>query len=456
MAPVSLKVVVVGGGIGGAAAALRLGQAGAEVTLLEAGEALGGLVVSLEVAGTPIECFYHHVFPHESHVISLIGEMGLAHRLDWLPGSMGVYTQDKVWPFTTPKDLLAFKPLALADRLRAGVGALRLAREKDWERLDQVRARDWLASVTGPRVTEVVWDPLLHQKFGSAAPDVPAAWMWGRLQQRSGARGSSAARGRKSSSEGRKKGELLGYMRGGFRQLFDALAVALGSTGVDVRTGTLASRIVTDGSGVTGVELSSGETLPADAVMYTGALPRLAGLVEQGQADPRWLASAGLGALCVVLELARPLGDVYWVNVCDAQLPFGGIIEHTNLVPSQDYGGRRVVYLSRYFTADEDVATVDPRSEADRWVGLLRERFPVLGPSDVLGVHPFRTPYAAPLVHLGYLDAIPPRRSHISGLYLSTTANIYPQDRGMSEGIRTATETAEFILADHALATNPA
>ncbi|HEX9548125.1 MAG TPA: FAD-dependent oxidoreductase, partial [Acidimicrobiales bacterium] len=76
------RVVVVGGGICGATAALRLAQEGLEVVLVERGDHLGGLVMSLEVGGTPIERFYHHIFPHEHEVIALIDELGLTDRLE--------------------------------------------------------------------------------------------------------------------------------------------------------------------------------------------------------------------------------------------------------------------------------------------------------------------------------------------------------------------------------------
>ncbi len=432
----SERVVVIGGGIGGAAAALRLRQSGAEVVLLESGPALGGLVVSFGVAGTPLECFYHHVFPHEQDIVGLIDELGLTSRLDWLPSTVGVFTGGRVWPFTTPMDLLRFGPLPLRDRLRAGIGALRSGRERDWERLDGLQARDWLEGLTGSRVTEVVWDPLLAQKFGVAAGEIPAAWMWARFQQRAGARGS------------RKGGERLGYLRGGFRQLFDALGTRLSSMGVDVRTRCRVAGIAIDDGSAVGVELATGERVPADAVLYCGTLPGITSLVPAEMADPRWADIGGLGALCAILELSEPLQSLYWVNVCDPELPFGGIIEHTNLVPAADYGGRHVVYLSRYFTATEAIATVDPQAEAQRWVDLLAERFPHFDRSQLLDLHAFRTPYAAPLVHLGYHRAIPPRRSHIPGLYLSTTAHIYPQDRGMSDGVRLGTEVAAEITRD--------
>jgi protoporphyrinogen oxidase len=432
----SARVVVIGGGIGGATAALRLRQSGIEVVLLETGPALGGLVVSFAVESTPLECFYHHVFPHERDIAELIEELGLSHRLDWLRSSVGIFTEGRVWPFTTATDLLRFGPLSVRDRFRAGAGALRLGRVRDWERLDRVRARDWLASLTGPRATEIVWDPLLAQKFGAAAGEVPAAWMWARFQQRAGARGS------------RRGGERLGYLRGGFRQLFEALDARLRQLGADVRTRTPVGRVLIDDGSAAGVELASGERVGADAVLYCGQLPAISRLVPASLADPRWSAIGGLGALCVVVELSRPLQSLYWVNVCDAELPFGGIIEHTNLVPAADYGGRHIVYLSRYFTADEALALVDPRAEAQRWVDLLADRFPSFDRSQLLAVNAFRTPYAAPLVHRGYLRAIPPRRSHIPGLYLSTTAHIYPQDRGMSDGVRLGTQAAGEIARD--------
>jgi protoporphyrinogen oxidase len=78
---------------------------------------------------------------------------------------------------------------------------------------------------------------------------------------------------------------------------------------------------------------------------------------------------------------------------------------------------------------------------------VLREQFRLVD-DDVLGVHSFRAPYAAPLVTTGHLARIPPLRSLVAGLYVSTTAQIYPQDRGMSEGVRTGARAAEQILSD--------
>jgi protoporphyrinogen oxidase len=426
------RVAVIGGGIAGAAAALRLSQAGAEVVLCERSPALGGLVVSFEVGGTPLECFYHHVFPHETHIIDLIHELGLGDRLGWYRSSVGVFTGGRVWPFTSATDLLRFRPLPALDRLRAGIGALRMGRVSDWEGLDNVAAADWLTRHTSPRVSEKVWVPLLRAKFGPAAPSVPAAWIWARFHQRAG--------GRKQG------GERLGYLRGGFKQLFDSMAGSLASQGVDVRCSTTVDRVLLDDDDVARGVVANGAEVETDAVIYAGTLPDLGALVPPSKRDPRWSEIGGLGVLCVIFELRRAVNPVYWTNVCDASLPFGGVIEHTNLLPPSDYGGRHVMYVSRYFTSDEPLATADPAAEAKAWSTLLHEGWPGFSETDVLAVHPFRARYAAPLVRVGSRQLIPPMVSHLQGLIVCTTAQINPQDRGMSDGVRIGSAAASAAL----------
>jgi len=147
-----------------------------------------------------------------------------------------------------------------------------------------------------------------------------------------------------------------------------------------------------------------------------------------------------------VLELNRALTHAFWTNVCDSEIPFGGIIELTDLVPASDYQGRHIVYLSRYFLSEEPIAKVDPTEEAHRWVGILEAKVPGFTRDMLLGVHGFRASYAAPLVTLNYQAQIPPIESHVAGLYVATTAQIYPEDRGMSEGVRMGNRAARIVL----------
>jgi protoporphyrinogen oxidase len=100
-----------------------------------------------------------------------------------------------VWPFVGPLDLLRYRPLPLVDRLRLGAAVLRLTGRRDWERMDDVSALDWLREACGKRAVDSVWTPLLLGKFGREAERIPLAWIWSKMVlRREKLRGSSAAR----------------------------------------------------------------------------------------------------------------------------------------------------------------------------------------------------------------------------------------------------------------------
>ncbi|MBA2506953.1 MAG: hypothetical protein H0V29_13595 [Thermoleophilaceae bacterium] len=136
------------------------------------------------------------------------------------------------------------------------------------------------------------------------------------------------------------------------------------------------------------------------------------------------------------------------MNVCDDDVPFGGVIEQTNFVSPERYGGRHVVYLSRYYTHDEDVAQGDADDLVEPWLDALERVAPGFKGQTPLATHAFRAPYAAPLVGLGYAHGIPPViPGKPQGLALATTAQIYPEDRGMDNGVKLAEQAVRELLA---------
>ena len=53
-------------------------------------------------------------------------------------------------------------------------------------------------------------------------------------------------------------------------------------------------------------------------------------------------------ALCLLLEIDRQFTPYYWTNIADPELPFVGLIEHTNLIEPERYDGRRFLYVANY------------------------------------------------------------------------------------------------------------
>ena len=69
--------IVIGAGMSGLAAADALQREGRKVTIVEAGEMVGGLDRSVIVARAPIEPYYHHVFPQDAETREALRTLGL-------------------------------------------------------------------------------------------------------------------------------------------------------------------------------------------------------------------------------------------------------------------------------------------------------------------------------------------------------------------------------------------
>jgi protoporphyrinogen oxidase len=152
-------------------------------------------------------------------------------------------------------------------------------------------------------------------------------------------------------------------------------------------------------------------------------------------------------ALCLLLELDRSFTPFYWTNVADTDLPFVGLIEHTNLIGAERYDGRRFLYVANYLppdhawlglSADELLAVYEPG---------LRKVNPSFHRSWVRNAWLHREPDAQPIVDLGYHERIPPLRTGAPGLWLANTTQVYPEDRGTNYAVRLGDNVARALLA---------
>lgn len=433
------RCAVVGAGLTGLTAALRLAQAGWSVTVFERYPEPGGLVACFQVGGEQLECLYHHAFATDRYLVDLIGELGLADDLEWLPSRMGIFTGDRLWDFGTPASLLAFTPLPWLDKARFALSTLRLRWSEDLPRFEAVTAKEWLRRHAGTRVWETVWGPLLTQKFAERADEISMAWLWRKVY----------LRGRSRSQGG--MGERLGYLRGSFGRLVDALAQRLGEFGAAIRLASPVRKLRPAPGGVELTVPGGAHTFPL--VVFTASPREL--LAAGGEALPAGYRGSlerleSTAALCAVLELDRPLTDYYWLNVADTSIPFGGVIEHTNFIPAAMYGGRHVVYLSRYLFPDHPLWHAREEQVWETFLPHLQRFNSEFSPGWILDRHLFRAADAQPVVPTGYSALLPPLRTPVPGLYHACMAQIYPEDRGQNYAIRSGEQAAAAVLADHA------
>jgi len=418
-------VVVIGAGFTGLSAAWELARRGVAVTVLEADPEVGGLAGTFEVQGERLEKFYHHWFTNDAHVNDLVRELGVADRVVYRPTRTGMYFANTVFRMSSPADVLRFTPLGVLDRLRLGILALRARGVKEWHPLEDLTAKEWLIRLGGREVYRVVWEPLLNGKFGPFASSISAVWFWNKLKLRGGSRDRTGA-------------EMLAYYRGGFAALADRLAEEVVRLGGVIRTGEPAVALQVRDGVVTGVRTTR-DVVEGNAVLATTALPIFADLVAPhvDESYVKRLRSIDyLANVCLVLELDRSLSSTYWLNVNDPGFPFVGVIEHTNFEPASTYGGRHIVYLSKYLPEDADLFRMSDDEVVDYCVPYLERMFPEFRRDWILGAHVWRARFSQPIVVRHYSELIPEVETPVAGLYLSTMAQVYPEDRGTNYAIR--------------------
>jgi protoporphyrinogen oxidase len=417
--------VIIGAGFAGLSAAWELVQRGVRVTVCEADEEVGGLAGSFEVGNTRLEKFYHHWFTSDTHVLDLVRELGREDQVLHRPTRTGMYFAHQFFRLSTPMDVLRFTPLSLPARFRLGLLALRARRVRHWQQLEELTAEEWLVQLGGRDVYDVVWRPLLEGKFGPYAQDISAVWFWNKLKLRGGSRGRGGE-------------EVLAYYKGGFAALAGQLASAICARGGMIRLESQVTGLITKDGAVKGVDTTHGP-VTADAVLATPALPIVADLVEP-HTGPEYPAALRriqyLANICIVLELDRSLSDTYWLNVNDPGFPFVAVIEHTNFEPPESYAGRRLVYLSKYLPESDELYRMDDDAVVRFCLGHLQRMFPALSPEWILGAHVWRARYSQPIVVRRYGALIPGVETPLPGLYLSTMAQVYPEDRGTNYAIR--------------------
>ena len=416
----SKDIAVIGAGMTGLAAAYRLAARGHRVVVYECGAA-GGLNASFEWKGFPVDQFYRHIFNSDQYAIRLIEEVGLSDRLVWRHARMGMYVDDKAYGFETPLDLLRFSPFSIIDKFDFVRFVMNMRFRDDLENLEKYTAEDFMRRNFGDRLFSIVWKPLLVNKFGDRYRDVSMAWLWNRVKIRSSSRNKGGL------------SEQLGYLMGSFSILTDAL---LGIVREKCGTEMVAQPVqsLEAAGNLVHVIAADGVASVYDQALCAIPLPEYYKLIGRDGESPVLYQ----GAVGLVLRLKRQLTPFYWLSIADPDSPFGGIVEQTNLVGPEHYGGKHIAYLTKYLNPMSSLYGENPEGILDEFYPYLAKMVPDLKLADIEDIKVYKNPYAQPIVLPGYSKLKPGFTGHIPGVYIANMTHIYPEDRGVNFAIRTA------------------
>lgn len=435
-----MKIGIIGAGYTGLTIAKELVEKGQDVTIFEKQPYVGGMVNTIEIFNTRLEKYYRHIFKSDKEAIKLIKEMGLESELIWPATKMGYLSNKKPYLFGTPISLLKFKPLNLIQKLRFGFNVIHIKLINDYKKLEKVTAEKWLKDRIGDKVYSQVWEPLLISKFGEEKDQISMAWLWGKIKLR--------------STSSTPEGEQLGYIKGSYQKLTDKLYEYLLNKNVNIKLETSVKEITKENDKyvVKYIRNEKEEKEEFDVIVSTIDYKGFEKLFDKymKEEEKRKIQKVNYTSARTMMIVAnKSFSPFYWLNIGDNDIPFGGIIEHTNFIDKSNYDNNHILYISNYMTEDNKLYNVSKEELLKEYMKSLTKINKEFTMKNIKDYYVFDEKYAQPIIECNYSEYIMNDKLEKEKIYLCTMPQIYPEDRGMNYAIKSGVNLANKILEEN-------
>jgi protoporphyrinogen oxidase len=151
----------------------------------------------------------------------------------------------------------------------------------------------------------------------------------------------------------------------------------------------------------------------------------------------------------MILALKHPLSKegYYWYNIPkSAGFPFLALVEHTNFVPKEHFGGDHLIYVGDYLEPEHEYFTLSQEELLQRFLPSFKFFNPDFQPDWVRKVWLNRTAYAQPVPLVNHSHNIPAIQTPLQGLYFASMSQVYPWDRGTNFAVEIGRRAARLML----------
>ncbi len=432
---INQKWAVVGGGMLGMLTALKLAKKGVDVKLFEARRNLGGLADQLEWKGLRFDRFYHVILYSDAYTRALLKELNLEEQLQWHETKTGFYVKGKLFSMSNSIEFLKFPPLSLIDKFRLGMTILYASRIKNAKKLQTLLVEDWLRKLSGRRVFEKIWLPLLKAKLGDQYKHTSASFIWTTIKRMYAARESGM------------KTELFGYLPGGYAMVLEKLKSKLEEHGVKIFTSHPLEVMKKTEEGFK-LQFSGQSLQNADKVIMTIPSAYITDCCPDltNEEKSKHKSIFYLGVVCPSVLLKKGISPYYVTNITDAWVPFTGVIEMTSLASKDMFDGKNLIYLPKYVDPEHELFAQPDEDVKAYFTENLLKMYPVLSSDDILDVFVSRARYVFALPVIDYPDKLPAVETSVNGLYILNNARITEGTLNVNDTIKLLENNFTYIM----------
>jgi protoporphyrinogen oxidase len=342
-----------------------------------------------------------------------------------------MYHEGEFYPFDSIMAALLFPGLGWGiNKVRFGLVGLYLRLTNNWQALEKTTVDNWMRKWAGDKVYEMMWEPLMVGKFGSHYKEVNMAWMWARLKART---------------------TRLGTFNGGFQAFADKFAERLREMNVEIHLSTPVHHISPEPDGGLALEIASGVQRFDQTLVTTSPaiLARMAPALDPDYVETL-LGLKNTGAVVMVLSLNQQLSrdGYYWFNIPkEAGFPFLALVEHTNFLSPDYFGGDHIIYCGDYVDPDHEYFSLSQEALLEHFLPVLSKFNPDFTPDWVQKTWLFRTKYAQPVPEVNHSQKIPAINTPITGLFFASMSQVYPWDRGTNFAVEISRKAADMMIS---------
>lgn len=429
-----MKVVILGAGVAGLAAAMELLEKGVkDVTILEKHDYVGGLAASnkIEWEGTRlIPKNYHHILEDDIYTFENLKKIGIYEKLYWKKINFAFRIKNRFIKISTLKGFLEF-PAPLREKIKFGLLVLRTTLRKNWEEWGKYNTKEFVEKEVGPVMYEKLIKPLQTFKFGEEPDAMSAAWFANRL-----------------GGEAKNFLKKFGYIDGGLYLMIHGMErkVKEGGgkiiLGVDIKKAEILSKEVKSL-----IYESNGKTNKIECDYVISSLPSRLSIEIFGLKDTNLKKVKYRGSICIAFGLNRIFTPYYWSMILDKGFPFGAFFTHSNLYPKAAPKGKSVVFAVNFYDQDDPVWKKSEDMILKEFKDGMERLFPGFK-SSIEWLRVQKELYSEPLYEKNYYKYRPRMISEIPNLILCGTAFIFPRIRNMSASIESGISAARLVIGE--------